>query len=74
MDFARQFGLDVELVDRVRTTTMLDLADKDPVAHPLVDLRGVLASIQDVEFVIDRLAKKERRTQEGETEGEERNQ
>jgi hypothetical protein len=51
--FARTFGLDLELVDRVRTTTLLDLADKNPASASPAAIQAALDAIPDLEFVVD---------------------
>ena len=51
--FARTFGLDLDLVNRVRTTTLLDAADKNPASASPVAIRAALDIITDLEFVVD---------------------
>eukprot|EP00050_Salpingoeca_kvevrii_P009112 m.307220 g.307220 ORF g.307220 m.307220 type:complete len:2402 (-) comp19836_c0_seq1:32-7237(-) len=53
MMFANQFGLDKDLVYRVRTTSILDRADRTVEPSIAVELRQTLDSISDLEFVVD---------------------
>lgn len=54
MQLAQMFGLDVEMVHRVRVTSLLDAADKDPTLPNLLeDLKESLAFVDDDELVVD---------------------
>lgn len=53
MSIARQFGLDAGLVNRVRTTAVLDRADKATDETILGELKACLDDVEDIEFVVD---------------------
>ena len=54
MDLATMFGLDTEMVHRVRVTNMLDVADKDPTTPDLLQsLKECLDAIDDKELLVD---------------------
>ena len=53
MAIARQFGLDADLVHRVKATAVLDRADKVTDAGVLTELKHCLEAVTDIEFVVD---------------------